>query len=98
MTGNDYTNLPSTLWLWELFGVVFSTLFGVSSAERKTLIRMIALASLSESARKIALDRFRLLQPHLEEKRLLKAVARDAGIGALGDALSQVRVGRTCAQ
>ena len=42
---------------------------------------MIALASLSESARKIALDRFRLLQPHLEEKRLLKAVARDAGIG-----------------
>jgi putative transposase len=42
---------------------------------------MIALASLSESARKIALDRFRLLQPHLEEKRLLKAVALDAGIG-----------------
>jgi putative transposase len=42
---------------------------------------MIALASLSESARKIALDRFRLLQPHLEAKRLLKAVARDAGIG-----------------
>ena len=41
---------------------------------------MIALASLSESARKIALDRFRLLQPHLEEKRPLKAVARDAGI------------------
>jgi transposase-like protein len=59
----------------------FSRPFGVSSAERKTLIRMIALASLSESARKIALDRFRLLQPHLEEKRLLKAVARDAGIG-----------------
>jgi putative transposase len=42
---------------------------------------MIALASLLESARKIALDRFRLLQPHLEEKRPLKAVARDAGIG-----------------
>jgi putative transposase len=42
---------------------------------------MNALASLSESARKIALDRFRLLQPHLEEQRLLKAVARDAGIG-----------------
>ena len=42
---------------------------------------MIALASLSEFARKIALDRFRLLQPHLEEKRPLKAVARDAGIG-----------------
>jgi hypothetical protein len=42
---------------------------------------MIALASLLESARKIALDRFRLLQPHLEEKRPLKAVARDPGIG-----------------
>jgi creatinine amidohydrolase/Fe(II)-dependent formamide hydrolase-like protein len=41
---------------------------------------MNAVASLSESARKIALDRFRLLQPHLEEQRLLKAVARDAGI------------------
>jgi putative transposase len=42
---------------------------------------MIALASLSESARKIALDRFRLLQPHLEGKRTLKALALDAGIG-----------------
>jgi len=45
------------------------------------MIGMIALDSLSESARKIALDRFRLLQPHLEEKRPLKAIARDAGIG-----------------
>ena len=42
---------------------------------------MIALASLLESARKIAFDRFRILQSHLEEKRLLKVVARDAGIG-----------------
>jgi putative transposase len=42
---------------------------------------MIALASLSESARKVALDRFRLLQPHLEEKRPLRMVARDARIG-----------------
>jgi hypothetical protein len=42
---------------------------------------MIALASLSESARKIALDRFGLLQPHFEDKRLLKVVAQDAGIG-----------------
>jgi putative transposase len=41
---------------------------------------MSALASLFESARKIALDRFRLLQPHLEEQRLLKAVTQDAGI------------------
>jgi hypothetical protein len=49
---------------------------------------MNALASLSESARKIALDRFRLLQPHLEERRLLKAVARGA---ALDTALSSAR-------
>jgi transposase-like protein len=42
---------------------------------------MIAFASLSEFARNIALDRFRLLQPHLEEKRSLKAIARDGGIG-----------------
>lgn len=42
---------------------------------------MNAMASLSESARKIALDRFRLLQPHLKEQRLLKAVAQGAGIG-----------------
>jgi hypothetical protein len=41
---------------------------------------MSAPASLFESARKIALDRFRLLQPHLEEQRLLKAVTQDAGI------------------
>jgi hypothetical protein len=41
---------------------------------------MNALASLSESARKIALDRFRLRQPHLEEKMLLKAVAPNADI------------------
>jgi putative transposase len=42
---------------------------------------MSALALLSESARKIALDRFRLLQPHFEERRPLKTAARDAGIG-----------------
>jgi hypothetical protein len=42
---------------------------------------MTELTSLPESARKIALDRFQLLQPHLEDKRFLKSVARDAGIG-----------------
>jgi putative transposase len=42
---------------------------------------MNALASLSESAQKIALDRFPLLKPHLEKQRLVEAVARDAGIG-----------------
>jgi hypothetical protein len=45
----------------ELFGAFFSMLFGLCYAERKRLSHMIALASLSESARKIALDRFRLL-------------------------------------
>jgi putative transposase len=38
------------------------------------------LASLSESARTIALERFRILQPHLEQKRFLTQVARDAGV------------------
>jgi leucine-zipper of insertion element IS481 len=34
----------------------------------------------SESARTIALERFRILQPHLEQERFLTKVARDAGI------------------
>jgi putative transposase len=38
------------------------------------------LAGLSEEARKRALDRFRLLQPHLEDNLPLKAVAKAAGI------------------
>jgi hypothetical protein len=41
---------------------------------------MNQLASLSESARTIALERFRILQPHLEQERFLTKVARDAGI------------------
>jgi hypothetical protein len=41
---------------------------------------MNQLASLSESARTIALERFRILQPHLEQERFLTQVARDAGI------------------
>src|ERR1700756_5761292 len=38
------------------------------------------LAGLSEEARRVALDRFHLLQPHLEDNRPLKAVAAAAGI------------------
>jgi hypothetical protein len=38
------------------------------------------LAGLTEEARKLALNRFRLLQPHLEDERPLKAVAVSAGI------------------
>jgi len=39
------------------------------------------LAGLSEEARKSALERFRLLQPHLEQKRSLRLVATEAGVG-----------------
>ena len=41
---------------------------------------MDRLAGLTEEARKIALDRFRLLQPHLEDDRPLKVVAATAGV------------------
>jgi putative transposase len=41
---------------------------------------MDQLAGLTEEARKLALDRFRLLQPHLEDKLPLKSVAIAAGI------------------
>src|SRR5215472_2693385 len=41
---------------------------------------MDQLTGLTEEARKLALDRFRLLQPHLEDDRPLKAVAASAGI------------------
>jgi putative transposase len=38
------------------------------------------LAGLTEEARKLALDRYHLLQPHLENDRPLKTVASAAGI------------------
>jgi hypothetical protein len=41
---------------------------------------MSQLASLSESARTVALNRYRILQPHLEQERFLTRVAHDAGI------------------
>ena len=41
---------------------------------------MDQLAGLPEDARKLAFDRFRLLQPHLEDDRPLKAVAAVSGI------------------
>ena len=41
---------------------------------------MDQLAGFTEEGRKLALDRFRLLQPHLEDKRPLKTVATAAGI------------------
>ena len=41
---------------------------------------MDLLAGLPEDIRKLALDRFRIIQPHLEQNRPLQSVARAAGI------------------
>jgi len=41
---------------------------------------MDLLAGLSEEARKLAMERFRLLQPHIENNEPLTLVARSAGI------------------
>ena len=41
---------------------------------------MDELAGLSEEARKLAMERFRLLQPHLENNEPLTSVAQAAGI------------------
>src|ERR1017187_1083506 len=41
---------------------------------------MDELAGLSEGSRKLALDRFRLLQPHLEQSRPLRQLAAEAEI------------------
>ena len=41
---------------------------------------MQELASLAESVRKIALDRYRILRPHLEDGRALSVVASEAGV------------------
>jgi hypothetical protein len=41
---------------------------------------MDELAGLSESVRRLALGRFGLLRPHLEENHLLRQVAIDAGL------------------
>ena len=41
---------------------------------------MDELASLQESAREIALERFRIIQPYLEQDRSLSVIARNAGI------------------
>ena len=41
---------------------------------------MDLLADLPEDVRKLALDRFRIIQPHLEQNRPLQSVARAAGI------------------
>jgi hypothetical protein len=41
---------------------------------------MDELASLQESARQIALERFRIIQPYLKQDKSLNVIARKAGI------------------
>jgi hypothetical protein len=50
------------------------------SGSGRLLAEMNQIASLSESARTIALERLQILQPHLEEERFRTKVASDAGI------------------
>ncbi len=61
------------------------------------------LAGLTEETRKLALDRFRLLQPHLEDGRPLKAVEAAAEIPfrsaqRCGEAVPAVPLGRAGAK
>jgi hypothetical protein len=60
--------------LCKLFGVKLCAIFGVPFEYGPTG------GAHGRYARKLALDRFRLLQPHLEDDRLLKAVAAATGI------------------
>ena len=46
----------------------------------KTAAEISELAALSEKVRNMALDRFRLLQPHLEQKKSLRSVAYEAAL------------------
>jgi putative transposase len=41
---------------------------------------MQELLALTDEDREIAMQRFRLLQPHLEENRSLRLVAKEAGL------------------
>ena len=59
--------------------------------------------ALSDEDRQTAMDRFRLLQPHLEQNRSLRLVAAEAGAGlphcaTLGRALSHLRFGIVSSQ
>ena len=59
--------------LSELSGVVRQHYLAYSSS-------MDQLAGLTEEARKLALDRFRLIKPHLEQNQSLQSVADAAGV------------------
>jgi transposase-like protein len=65
--------------LCELFGIEFCALLGiiVSSSKKSA---MNELASLDQSARESALERFRIIQPCLEQDMSLSLIGRQAGI------------------
>jgi putative transposase len=61
--------------------VSLSELFGIGRQQYLAYcVGMDELAGLPEEARRLALDRFRLLQPHLEQNEPLTSVANAAGI------------------
>jgi putative transposase len=62
----------------ELFGIEFCTLFGIIGLFAKR--PMDELASLDQSARENALERFRIIQPCLEQDRSLSVIAKEAGL------------------
>jgi hypothetical protein len=56
------------------------------------------LASLQESARKMALERFRIIQPHLEQDRSLSLIRQDGKYpvshdASMADSISSVWLG-----
>jgi hypothetical protein len=77
--------------LSKLSGINPSTIFGILSGYGR-------VAGLTEEDRKLALDRFRLRQPHLEQNQPLQTVARAASItvpnrALTGGTVSAVRFG-----
>jgi hypothetical protein len=61
------------LWFEELFVVAFEELFVVGC-------RVQALADMSEVERKVALERYKLLEPHLQNGRELRSVSEGSGV------------------
>src|SRR6266700_2334750 len=59
--------------LSELFGVVFQSYLAYCPY-------MQELSGVSEAARDLAMSRFRLIQPYLEQRRSLQLVAADANL------------------
>ena len=84
------TGAKTRLLFWELFGVNLGALSGVS----------LGMQELAAETRDIALSRFRLLEPHLEQGRSLRIVAADAGVpfsdgATMGGTIPEVRTDGT---